>query len=72
MSQACFQLVAIDDTIVESEEVFTLIIEASNSNDIVSGNVTVVIVDNDSKEESHSCTLELMSASLHSCEPWTQ
>ena len=53
MSQACFQLAAIDDTIVESEEAFTLVIECANSNDIVAGNATVVIIDNDGKEKFH-------------------
>ena len=53
MSQACFQLAAIDDTIVESEETFTLVIESANSNDIVAGNATVVIIDNDGKEKFH-------------------
>ena len=50
MSQACFQLVAVDDTIVESEEAFIVVIEAIHSNDIVTGNATIVIVDNDSKK----------------------
>ena len=45
--EACFQLVAIDDTIVESDEGFTLVIEAANPNDEVIENATVIIVDND-------------------------
>ena len=49
MSQSCFQLVAIDDTIVESDEEFTLIVEAKNSNDVISGKMTIVISDNDGK-----------------------
>ena len=51
VSQSCFQLVAIDDTIVEIDEEFTLIIEAKNSNDVISGKMTIVISDNDGKGE---------------------
>lgn len=71
-SQYCFQLVAVDDTIVESDEEFILVVETKNSNDIVSGNVTVVIFDNDSKGEFYSLInryILLINASLHSCEP---
>ena len=49
VSQSCFQLVAIDDTIVESDEEFTLIVEAENLNDVISGNMTIVVSDNDGK-----------------------
>ena len=48
-SQACFQIVAIDDTIVEGEEVFTLVAEAQNSRDIICDNATINILDNDRK-----------------------
>ena len=51
VSQSCFQLVAIDDTRIESDEEFTLIIEAKNPNDVVSGNMTIIISDNDGKGE---------------------
>ena len=48
-SQACFQIVATDDTIVEGEEVFTLIAEAQSLNDIICDNTTINIFDNDRK-----------------------
>ena len=48
VSQTCFQLVTIDDIIVETDEGFTLVVEASNSNDMVVGNATFFISDNDS------------------------
>ena len=47
--QACFQVVAIDDTIVENDESFTIAIKAANSNDEAVGNTTVIIIDNDCK-----------------------
>ena len=49
VSEACFQLVAVDDGVVESNETFTLVVEATNSNDMVEENTTVVISDNDRK-----------------------
>ena len=44
VSQACLQFVAIDDTIVESDEELTLTIAAE---DVTVGNVTIAIIDND-------------------------
>ena len=52
MSQACFQLAAVDDIIVENEEEFTLIVEVTNPNDRVVGNTTINISDNDCKYDN--------------------
>ena len=49
-SEVCFQLVGVDDTIVENDEGFTLVIEATNFNDAVLSNATVIISDNERKE----------------------
>lgn len=49
-SEICFQLLAVDDEIVESEEEFTLIIQPTNPNDILDGNVTINIIDDDCKD----------------------
>ena len=46
-SETCFQVEAVDDEIVESEEVFAVIIAATHPNDMVNGSTTVVINDND-------------------------
>lgn len=46
-SEACLQLLAADDVIVESEESFTLMVEAVDPSDTVNGNVLISISDND-------------------------
>ena len=56
VSEECFQLAAIDDDIVESDEVFRLLIETLHPNDVVNGNTTVVIQDNDSKDSNMQVT----------------
>ena len=38
---------AIDDDIVESDEVSTLVIQTTNINDVVDSNITFTISDND-------------------------
>ena len=43
---------AVDDEIIENDETFTLVVEATNPNDIVEGNTTVVISDNDRKNNN--------------------
>lgn len=48
-SSVCFQVLAVNDKIIENEEVFTLIVEPFNPNDIIDGNTTLIIVDNDCK-----------------------
>ena len=48
-SAVCFSLEAVDDDIVEDEEMFNLIITPLNLNDLVDGNTTIVILDNDCK-----------------------
>lgn len=51
VSEVCFQVVAVDDDIVENEEEFFLIIKPLNLNDMVNGNVTCFISDNDGKKD---------------------
>lgn len=48
-SEACLQLEAFDDNIVEGDDIFTVTAEASNSGDRVNGNVSIIITDNDGK-----------------------
>ena len=48
-SEACFQLEAVDDDIVEAEEEFTLVTETIHPNDTVDGSTRVVVTDNDCK-----------------------
>ena len=47
MSEACFEILAVDDEIVENDEEFVVTAEADNPNDIVNGNVSINILDND-------------------------
>ena len=49
MSEACLELVAVEDEIVENDELFTLAVDTQNSNDVVDGNVSVIVTDNDGK-----------------------
>ena len=46
-SEACVQLEAIDDIIVENEEAFVLVAMAVNMYDVLDKNVTLFISDND-------------------------
>ena len=46
-SQACLQLLATDDKIVEDSEVFIVTIETGNTNDVVNGTTYITITDND-------------------------
>lgn len=50
VSETCFQITAIDDDIVENNEEFTLIVDTINPNDMVDGNATVNISDNDGRK----------------------
>ena len=45
--EACIQLLAIDDEIIEDDEVFILTIESELPQDRVNGSVSVIISDND-------------------------
>ena len=47
--QTCFEIEATDDHFVENDELFTLVVEAINPNDLVSTNATIIISDNDGK-----------------------
>ena len=46
-SEACFRLLAVDDDILENNEVFMIMVAAQNRNDMINTNVLVVISDND-------------------------
>ena len=48
-TKACIRLEAVDDEIIEADEIFILVIETIHSNDSIDGNTTVVISDNDCK-----------------------
>ena len=48
-SEACLQLLAVDDDIVEGTDVFTVTAEAANTRDTVNGNASITISDNDGK-----------------------
>ena len=47
VSEACLQLLAVDDEIVESNELFTAVVEAHDPNDMVDGATSFAILDND-------------------------
>ena len=49
VSEACLQLQAVDDEIVEDDEYFTVTVETGNSNDMVNGTTLLIISDNDGK-----------------------
>ena len=49
LTRACLQLEAIDDEIVEDNELFMVIIEAVNPSDSVNGTTSLTIYDNDGK-----------------------
>ena len=57
ISEACIQFLAIDDTVVENCELFILMAEISNPNDIVNGTVSIIILDNDGKNDYAYTTL---------------
>ena len=48
-SEACFTLLAVDDSIVEDNEVFVVTIEALNPNDVINRNLLVMVADDDGK-----------------------
>lgn len=45
--EACFQVRAVDDDIIEDTELFTVMVETSNANDVVNGTTLMIISDND-------------------------
>lgn len=47
--QICVMIVATDDQVVEGIESFSFIVTAGNPLDIISGNTTINITDNDGK-----------------------
>ena len=48
--QACLQLVAVDDNIVEGDEVFIVMVEPFNPGDKINGTTSVIISDNDGED----------------------
>ena len=51
VSEACLQFLANDDEIVENQELFTMIAEMTNPNDTVNGTTSIIIIDNDGKDD---------------------
>ena len=49
VSDACFQLAAVEDMVIEDDKNFTLVVETANSNDKIVGKTTFLISDNDGK-----------------------
>ena len=47
MSEACIQIHALDDELIEDEEHYSVVVEVGNPSDIVYGNTIVIILDND-------------------------
>ena len=47
VSEACFELLAVDDEIVEDNECFTVMVKAENPSDLVNGTTVMIIFDND-------------------------
>ena len=46
-SKACLLLLAVDDEIVEDNELFTVTVETENPRDTVNGNASIIVSDND-------------------------
>ena len=57
VSNVCIQLLAVDDDIVEGEEVLIGEVVATNLRDSVNGNVSIVIIDNDGTQSLLNYTL---------------
>ena len=54
----CLQLLAVDDEIVEDDETFVITFKTKNANDVVMGNVSVDIIDNDGAYlHNHQCNV---------------
>ena len=51
-SEACFHPLAVDDEIIEDNEVFVVVVEAVNPIDVINKTVLVMITDNDGKYSS--------------------
>ena len=47
--EACIKVLAIDDRIIEGDEIFTVSVEVEDQRDRIDGNATVIISDNDGK-----------------------
>ena len=49
-SEACLPFLAVDDEIVEDNELFTVTVETENPRDTVNGNASIIVFDNDGNE----------------------
>ena len=54
LPEACIQFFATDDDIVEGCEVFTMTAETSNANDTINGTTSIIIIDNDGKDDNNN------------------
>ena len=48
-SEACLQLLPVDDEIAEDRDIFIIMVETENPHDLVNGTTVVIIYDNDGK-----------------------
>ena len=69
--EVCFQVLAVDDEIIESEEEFTLIVEPTNQNDGIDGNTTIIISDNDCKGDRHCINSNISNVPYCRCDSKT-
>ena len=47
VTEACLELLAVDDEIVEDTELFKVIVNTESPNDMVNGTTMIIILDND-------------------------
>ena len=52
-SKACLLLLAVDDEIVEDNELFTVTVETENPRDTVNGNASIIVSDNDGENSNN-------------------
>ena len=66
-SEACLQLLAVDDDLVEGDDVFTITAEAANTRDSVNGNALITILDNDGKNSVIIFPVNSLRVGVHGC-----
>ena len=49
--EACLELLAVDDEIVEDNELFKVMVNAENPSDMVNGTTMIIILDNDGNHD---------------------
>ena len=72
-SEACVLLLAVEDEVVEDNEVFTITVETADPSDTVNGSTSIVISDNDGKQSVYNIIQQSEDINgLHRCEPHSQ